>query len=194
MLSNCPLCLKGSQEICVWPAEPDLDLWRAPPREHHSHQHRRVAGAGVGFSLHGTFTLISSLIWLGRPWLYFGSWLNSFLSCYSAVCRRLAPWPSPAHCVHLLCCWRSSRFQHYSNTHPEIVSHPIQNLCVFNLILWEPENSRKSSPAPWEWLLYRASHSKSFSVQFSSIFGSICSTSILWEVTVVLLLFYLFSF
>lgn len=60
--------------------------------------------------------------------------INSFLSCYSAVCRRLAPWPSPAHCVHLLCCWRSSRFQHYCNAHPEIVSYRIQNLCVFNLI------------------------------------------------------------
>lgn len=60
--------------------------------------------------------------------------INSFLSCYSAVCRRLAPWTSPAHCVHLLCCWRSSRFQHYCNAHPEIVSYRIQNLCVFNLI------------------------------------------------------------
>lgn len=50
---------------------------------------------------------------------------NSFLSCYSAVCRRLAPWTSPAYCVHLLCCWRPGRFQHYCNAHPEIVSHKI---------------------------------------------------------------------
>lgn len=83
--------------------------------------------------------------------------INSFLSCYSAVCRRIAPRTSPADCVHLLCCWRSSRFQHYCNTHPEIVSHHIQKLCVFNLIHvycgWVPETSRKSSPTPWECLL-----------------------------------------
>lgn len=95
--------------------------------------------------------------------------VNSFLSDYSAVCRRLAPRTSPAHCVHLLCCWRTSRFQHYCNADPEIVSHRTQNLRVFSLTHfdggWVPENSRKSSPTLWECLLYLVSHHKSFSVQ-----------------------------
>lgn len=49
------------------------------------------------------------------------------------VCRRLAPWTSPAYCVHLLRCWRSSRFQYYCNAHPEIVSHPITKSLCFQL-------------------------------------------------------------
>lgn len=48
------VCLEGSQEVCVWPAEPDPDLWRTPTREHHSHQHHGVARTGVCFSMHNT--------------------------------------------------------------------------------------------------------------------------------------------
>lgn len=44
------------------------------------------------------------------------------LVCFCAVCSRVAPWTGPAHCVHLLCRWRSSRLQHHCYSHPEIVS------------------------------------------------------------------------
>lgn len=60
--------------------------------------------------------------------------VNRCLSRPSTVCGRLAPRPGPAHCVHLLRCRRSSRFQHYRDAHPEIVSRRIQSLCLFNLM------------------------------------------------------------
>lgn len=46
--------LQGSQEICVWPTKPDPHLRRTPTREHHSHQHYRVARTGM-FSLNNLF-------------------------------------------------------------------------------------------------------------------------------------------
>lgn len=55
------LCLKGSQEVCVRPAEPDPDLWWTPTREHHPHQHHGVARTGVCFSVHDTSHWLSSL-------------------------------------------------------------------------------------------------------------------------------------
>lgn len=64
VLLHCLMCLKGSSEICVRPAEPDPDIGRTPTREHYSHQHHGVAGTGVGFSLRGSLTLMSSPIWL----------------------------------------------------------------------------------------------------------------------------------
>lgn len=48
------ICLKGSQEVCVWPAEPDPHLWRTPTWEHHPHQYHGVARTGVCFSIRNT--------------------------------------------------------------------------------------------------------------------------------------------
>lgn len=58
------ICLKGSQEVCVRPAEPDPDFWRAPAREHHSHQHYGVAGTGMDLYWHSIITFISSPVGL----------------------------------------------------------------------------------------------------------------------------------
>lgn len=72
---HCLMCLKGSSEICVRPAEPDPDIGRTPTREHYSHQHHGVAGTGVGFSFRGTLRLMSSPIWLSPcHQLYFQPW------------------------------------------------------------------------------------------------------------------------
>lgn len=53
-VSDSPLlvCLEGTEKVCVWPTEPNPDIWWTPTREHHSHQHYRVARTGVGFSIH----------------------------------------------------------------------------------------------------------------------------------------------
>lgn len=53
--------LQGSQEVCVWPAKPDPHLWWTLAREHHSHQHYRVARTGV-FSLNSTSLLTLTVI------------------------------------------------------------------------------------------------------------------------------------
>lgn len=172
VLSSCLLRPTGSQEVCVWPAEPDPDLWRAPPREHHSHQHRRVAGAGGGFSLRGTFTLIPSPVWLppSLPRLYLGPWLwfwpVSLVLQYVADLLHEQAQPIVSTCS-------AADVQAAFNTIVTRIQRLwvtlSQNLCVFNFIHVYtgrvPENSRKSSPAPWECLLYRVSRL----FQFSSV-------------------------
>lgn len=144
------MCLKGSSEICVRPAEPDLDLGRAPTREHYSHQHHGVAGTGVDrffFTWYLKIYVISTLALTMPSALLLtlkshGRKSNLCLLCYFAVCSWVTPRTSPAHRVHLLCCWCSSCFQHYCNTDPEIVSLWIQNL-NFSTVYggWLPENS-----------------------------------------------------
>lgn len=171
------MCLKGSSEICVRPAEPDLDIRRTPTREHYSHQHHGVAGTGVAFSLHGSLTLMSSPLWLS-PWhqLYYRPWKvlvdnKTCFSCYFAVCSWVTPWTGPAHCVHLLCCWCSSRFQHYCNTDPEIVSHCIQNLYFSTMFMVvDCQRIPGNVPPNFESVLLPGFLSLP---QFSSILGSI---------------------
>lgn len=63
------------------------------------------------------------------------------LVCFCAVCGWTAPWPGPAHCVHLLCCWCSGCLQHHRYSYPEIVSAALTHsnhwkmskLCMFVL-------------------------------------------------------------
>lgn len=82
---------------------------------------------GFFFTWYLKIYVISTLAFTMPPALFptlksHGCKSNLFLLCYFAVCSWVTPRTSPAHRVHLLCCWCSSCFQHYCDTDPEIVS------------------------------------------------------------------------
>ena len=175
VLSFCLLCLKGSQKICVWPAEPDLDLWRAPTREHYSHQHHWVARTGVGFFLHGTLnTHFISHSASAKPSSALFRTLTLVLTCFSRVSLQYVADLLQDQSQPIVSTCSAADVQAAFNTIVTRIQRlwvtVWQNLCVFSLIHvyggCAPENSRKSLPRTWECLLYLVSHNRSFSVLF----------------------------